>query len=185
MNRAISTWKKMFFKNNIGKIRKTVMDYLKEEGVKVEMENGLVIVGGDECYYTIDFDLEGEYPLCSIVYRVKGEDYESLEISQKTFAANQVNTEEIRHSVVKAFNDEVVVDTYFYFNDKNMLLDLFYDYFTDLKDTAEEVCGYLGSMIRDNKEKRQQRPIGFTINATARDNKKDSKISACNEQDME
>lgn len=46
MNRAVSTWKKMFFKNNIGKIRKTVMDYLKEEGVKVEMENGLVIVGG-------------------------------------------------------------------------------------------------------------------------------------------
>ena len=62
MNRAVSTWKKLFFKSNISRIRKTIMDYLKAEGTKVELENGLMVVELDECYYCIDFDLDDEYP---------------------------------------------------------------------------------------------------------------------------
>ena len=48
MNRAVSTWKKLFFKSNISRIRKTIMDYLKAEGTKVELENGLMVVELDE-----------------------------------------------------------------------------------------------------------------------------------------
>ena len=44
MNRAVSTWKKLFFKSNISKIRKAIMDYLEEEGIKVKLENGSLVV---------------------------------------------------------------------------------------------------------------------------------------------
>ena len=53
MNRAVSTWKKLFFKSNISKIRKAIMDYLEEEGIKVKLENGLLVVELDEYYYCL------------------------------------------------------------------------------------------------------------------------------------
>lgn len=59
------------FKSNISRIRKTIMDYLKAEGTKVELENGLMVVELDECYYCIDFDLDDEYPKCEIGFRIK------------------------------------------------------------------------------------------------------------------
>ena len=68
MNRAVSTWKKLFFKSNIRKIRKAIIDYLEEEGIKVKLENGLLVVELDECYYSIDFNLDGEYPQCAVSY---------------------------------------------------------------------------------------------------------------------
>ena len=170
MNRAVSTWKKLFFKSNISRIRKTIMDYLKAEGTKVELENGLMVVELDECYYCIDFDLDDEYPKCEIGFRIKNEDYEALELSQKTFIADKVNTDEDRHSVVKAFSEEIIIDTHFYFNSKSMLLSLFHDYFVDMKDTVDETMDWLADAIKENKNHRH--PIGFKTPTSS--NKKNS-----------
>lgn len=183
MNRAVSMWKKLFFRNNIGRIRKTVVDYLKGEGLKVQIESGLIFVELDECYYTVDFDLEGEYPKCGIEFRIKSEEYEALELSQKTFVADKVNTDDELHSVVKAFNDEIMVVTHFYFNNKEMLLSLFYEHFTDLKDTVDEMSLHLMNVVEENRQKQQRRPIGFTISTFSKE-EKNPKVAACNEQNM-
>lgn len=172
MNRAVPVWKKLFFNSNISRIRKTIMDYLKEEGIKAEMENGLMIVELDGYYYSIDFDLDGEYPKCEIGFRMKNEDYEALELSQKTFIADKVNTDEERHSVVKAFSEEIVIDTHFYFNSKSMLLFLFHDYFVDLKDMVDETMNWLANAIEETKN--QRRPIGFTASVSS--NRKNSEV---------
>lgn len=157
----------MFFKSNINRIRKAVIGYLIEEGFKAEMENGLIVVDLDEWHYIIDFDLENEYSRCDLEIRIGGEEYEALELSQKTFIADKINTDEDHHSVVKAFSDEVVVNTYFYFSGKNMLLSLFHNYFVDLKETVDELAERLADEIEKNK--RQRRPIGFMATVAFRE----------------
>ncbi len=182
MVRSVSTWKKLLFKNNIRKIRKTIMDYLKEEGIKAVMENGLMVVGLDECYYSIDFDLDGEYPKCEIVFKIKDEGYAALELSQKTFIADKINTDEERHSVVKAFSETIIVDTHFHFSSKSMLLSLFHDYFVDLKETVDETTGWLADAIKENQN--QRRPIGFTVYAASNEKNSEARPAAQSESNV-
>lgn len=65
MNKAVPFLEKMFFKNNVNKIRQTIIGYLKEEGIETELTDGVIIVILDELHYGIHFDLENDYPKCS------------------------------------------------------------------------------------------------------------------------
>ena len=78
--------------------------------------------------YAIDFIgqqyfyLDDEYPYCDIEFSTKDEDYQKLELSQKTLIADNVNTDEYRHSIVKGFNNSLSAETHFYFTNKKCCL---------------------------------------------------------------
>lgn len=181
MNRKVSVWKRMFFKSNIGRIRKAIMDYLQEEGINVSFEDGLLVITLDDYHYSIDFDVDNDYPLCCIIFRLCCPEYKDLELSQKTFIADKINTNENRHSIVKSFTDEIVVDTHFYFNSKSMLLILFHDYFVDLKETVDEMADWLADAIKENKH--QRHPIGFMATATSQEKNCEVQPAACGKND--
>lgn len=183
MNKAItSVWKSLFFKSNIYKIRKTIINYLTGEGIKTEMIDGSILATVHDNEYAIDFDLENEYPRCDIMFKVEAEEYQTLELSQKTFIADKINTDEYRHTVVKAFNESIVLETHFYFTSRKMLLSLFYDYFVDLKATVNDA---IELTVNEIKKKENKRPIGFAFNAASYKNEeedKSSKTVACNKE---
>lgn len=158
------------------------MDYLEGEGIKVKLENGLLVVELDEYYYSIDFNLDGEYPQCEIMFKLKHEVYGALEISQKTFIADKLNTDADRHSVVKAFSESLVIETHFYFCNRKMLLSLFHDYFIDLKETVDETTDWLADAIEENKN--QRRPIGFITPASSNKNSNEEQPAAQNESNV-
>ena len=128
-----------------------------------------------ENVYRIDFDLEGEYPRCIISYQVANEDYQALQLSQKTFIADKVNTDEERLSTVRAFNDSIGIDTYFYFTNQRMLLILFYKHFTDLKTVVEAT---MEQAIEAIQEKESKRPIGFSVAQIEYSKNEETEISA-------
>ena len=66
--------------------------------------------------------LDDEYPYCDIEFSTKDEDYQKLELSQKTLIADNVNTDEYRHSIVKGFNNSLSAETHFYFTNKKCCL---------------------------------------------------------------
>ena len=68
MNKAVPFLEKMFFKNNVNKIRQTIIGFLKEEGIETELTDGVIILILDELHYGIHFDLENDYPKCNIVF---------------------------------------------------------------------------------------------------------------------
>lgn len=176
MNKAVlSFWKGLCFRHNIGKIRKTIMNYLADEGVKAEIQDGSVLVTFEDNIYTVDFYLDDEYARCDIEFSTKDEDYQKLELSQKTFIADKVNTDEYRHSVVKSFNNSLSAETHFYFTDKRMLLALFYAYFMDLKFTVDDMIEIAIGQMQEEKNKR---PIGFTINRDSEQQAEDTKFAA-------
>ena len=71
---------------------------------------------------SVDFYLDDEYPYCDIEFSTKDEDYQKLELSQKTLIADNVNTDEYRHSIVKGFNNSLSAETHFYFTNKKCCL---------------------------------------------------------------
>ena len=182
MNKVIvSFWEKLSFKRNISKVRQAVIDYLKGEGVQAEMKDGMVVVLLENYYYSIDFDLEGDYPRCDIFFKMESDEYAALELSCKTYIADRANTDQHRLSTVKAFNDSVIIDTHFYFKGRNMLLSLFYDYFVDLKETVNAVIGLLIDELqekREKEEKKEKRPIGFVTNSAASKKKEVAEVAA-------
>ena len=101
MNKAVPFLEKMFFKNNVNKIRQTIIGYLKEEGIETELTDGVIIVILDELHYGIHFDLENDYPKCNIVFGLKSEDYETLELYQKTFIADKLTSEREKDYLVE------------------------------------------------------------------------------------
>ena len=181
MNKAVPFWKKMFFKNNVNKIHQKIMDYMKEEGIEAELADGMIIVTLDELHYGIHFDLENDYPKCDIGFRLKSEDYETLELSQKTFIADKVNTDEEHFSMVRAYKDSIEVEASFFFSDKDMLLSLFYHYFCDIKNTVDEMYACLAAKVEENEEMKKRRPIGFTASITTKKVEEEKGMVACKE----
>jgi hypothetical protein len=176
MNKAVlSFWKGLCFRHNIGKIRKAVMNYLTDEGIKTEIQNGSIFITLDDCTYTIDFYLDDEYPRCDIEFNTEDEDYQKLELSHKTFIADKVNTDEYRHSIVKSFDNSLSAETHFYFTDKRMLLTLFYVYFMDLKSTVNDMIEIAVDQMQKEKNKK---PIGFAISRNNEQQAEDTKFAA-------
>ncbi|MBD8000624.1 hypothetical protein [Phocaeicola faecium] len=179
MNKAITSfWKRLFFRYDVSRMRKVVVDYLTTEGIQAEVKDGMIQVLFEDYYYNVEFDLEGEYPRCDISFRMKDEMYEKLDLPRKTFIADKVNTDEERLSTLKAFGDVLIVDAHFYFANRKMLLSLFYDYFADVKHAVDDMCDLLQNELSGKEEKR---PIGFTASPVP-SSKEEAKVVACNKQ---
>lgn len=156
-----SFWDKLFFKRNIRKIQKALLNYLSEEGLKYQVVDGYIQMILEECVYHIHFNMDNEYPLCEIIYSAGDEEYQALELSQKTFIADKVNTDKDRFSTVKAFTDEICISTSFYFATKKMLLVLFFNHLADLRETIDAT---MEQAVYAIQEKENKRPIGFVAN---------------------
>ena len=175
---ATSFWDSIFFKRNIRRIRKALLDYLSEEGIEYQMIDGDIRMIWEESVYVIHLHMDKDYPNCEISYLAGDEAYQALELSRKTFIADKVNTDKVRLSIVKAFNDEIYISTNFYFISKKMLLVLFFNHFLDLRET---VYATMEQTVDAMREKENKRPIGFAANQMSEPGQATTKIVASQE----
>lgn len=155
-------------------MRKALMKYLHEEGLKCKLEDGIVIFEFNECSFIAEFNIQEDYAECIISYCCGDDDYESLDIQDKTFTADKVNIDKENHCVVLAYNDNVRLRTSFYFTNKRMMLDLFSLHFEELTDSLENVLEIVFEKIERHKTHKNRR-IGFN----AEPNNPPSKDTEC------
>lgn len=140
-------------------MRKALAEYLQEEGLKCDIENGDVVFEFNECKFTAMFSYEEGYAECNIFHKRSNEDYKNMPIDKKTFLADKVNAVLENHTSVVAYDESLLVVTSFYFTSRSMLFGLFSRHFEELTETLCEVCDRLSPMTAKNKP--QSRPIGF------------------------
>jgi len=162
LGKATSFWKSLFFMGNVCKMRKCLKGYLEEEGLKCEIVDGDVKFEFNDCRFTTSFILNDGYSECLISYRCGNDDYEKLNIADKTFIADKVNTEMQNHAIIYAFNESIQVSTSFYFSSKRMMIDLFSKHFEELTESLNEAIDIVHSKMEEQK-KVQSRRIGFCI----------------------
>jgi len=160
LRKATSFWKSLFFMGNVSKMRKCLMAYLTEEGLKCELVDGDVIFEFNDCHFSTSFVVNDDFSECLISYRCEDEDYEKLDMADKTFMADKVNTDMENHAIVYAFNDSIQVTTSFYFTSKDMMIDLFSKHFEELTESLNEAIDIVCSKMEEQK-KVQSRRIGF------------------------
>ena len=69
MNKAVlSFWEKFRFRCNINKIRKSIMEYLTNEGIENKLVKESIQVTYEDYKYAVDFNLDKEYPCCNITF---------------------------------------------------------------------------------------------------------------------
>lgn len=158
-------WKGLFFMGNQCKMRKALMKYLHEEGLKCKLEDGIVIFEFNECNFIAEFNIHEGYAECEISYCCGDNDYEALDIQDKTFTADKVNTDKENHCIVLAFNDNLKLRTSFYFTNKRMMLDLFSQHFEELTDSLETALDIVCEKIERQKAYKNRR-IGFNANSS-------------------
>jgi len=182
LSKQTSFWKRMFFSYNVNKMRKAMMNYLTQEGLKNTFEDGIIQIEYDQSFYGLSFEIKDEYSECVISYTTYHDDYEALDESVKTFIADKVNTEEENHVIVYAFNDSIKVVTRFYFSNERMMLDLFARHFHELVTTADDTIGLIISKIEDNKAN-SSKPLGFVGRSNINENE-EIKIVAEKKQEV-
>lgn len=168
LRKATSFWKSLFFMGNICKMRKSVMKYLTEEGLKCDLVDGDVVFEYNECHFCTSFILSDNYAECIINYRCEDDNYEKLDMNDKTFMADKVNTDNENHATVYAFNDSIQVTTSFYFTSKNMMIDLFSKHFEELTSSIDEAIDIVCAKMED--QKKVQRLIGFNVDSYKNEN---------------
>lgn len=165
LRKATSFWKSLFFMGNICKMRKSMMNYLTEEGLKCDLVDGDIVFEFNDCHFCTSFNLSDDYAECTICYRCEDDDYEKLDMNDKTFMADGVNTDMENHATVYAFNDSILVATSFYFTNENMMIDLFSKHFEELTSSIDEAIDIVCAKMEDQK-KVQSRRIGFNVDST-------------------
>ena len=136
------------------------MKYLHEEGLKCKLEDGIVIFEFNECNFIAEFTIHERYAECEISYCCGDDDYEALDMQDKTFIADKINTEKENHCVTVAYNDVLRLRTSFYFTNKRMMLDLFSQHFEELTDSIETAFDVAHEKIEHHKT-HKNRKIGF------------------------
>lgn len=89
-------------------------------------------------------------------------------MSDKTFIADKVNTEHENHAMVYTFNDSFVIHTYFYFCNKQMMLELFRAHFHDMTESLDLTINIVTDKIEEKKHR--TRRIGFFTQAEEQNN---------------
>ena len=57
MNKAITSfWKRLFFRYDVSRMRKAVVDYLTAEGIQAEVKDGMIQVLFEDHYYNVEFE---------------------------------------------------------------------------------------------------------------------------------
>ena len=158
-------WKGLFFMGNQCKMRKALMKYLHEEGLKCKLEDGIVIFEFNECNFIAEFNIYEGYAECEMSYCCGDNDYEALDMQDKTFTADKVNTDKENHCIVLAYHDNLKLRTSFYFTNKRMMLDLFSLHFEELTDSLDTVLQIVCEKIERHKNHKNRR-IGFNANSS-------------------
>lgn len=158
-------WKRLSFTGNVCKMRKALLKYLEGEGMKCEVIDGDVAFDYDESHFCASFESHEGFVECEISYTCNDDDYEHLEESNKTFLADKINTDMLNHATVLAFGGKFAVRTFFYFTNKETMINLFSMHFEELTDSLDMVTELVNKMIKDNK-KWHCRRIGFYSDAS-------------------
>lgn len=162
LRKATSFWRSLFFVGNICKMRKSIMNYLSEEGLKCELTDGDVVFEFNERHFIASFVIYEDYAECLITYQCEDEEYKKLSMADKTFVADKVNTDLENHATVYAFNDSIRVSTSFYFTSKSMMLNLFSNHFEELTSSLDEAIEITCNKM-DEQKRLQGRKIGFNV----------------------
>jgi len=160
-------WKSLSFIGNECKMRNALMEYLQEEGLKCQLEDGIVIFDYNESHYSTHFQVHDGFAECKICYETSAEDYEALELQDKTFIADKTNTDVENHCKVLAFNDSLRVETTFYFTNKQMMINLFSQHFDELNESLGVAMDIACEKV-DTHKANKNRSIGFVAEAKKR-----------------
>lgn len=164
MLKIASVWKRITFKGNISKMRFSLVDYLTTEGVNSQISDGVVLFEYDNCHFMVDFNLDSNYPECITTFEIEDDDYEALDITDKTFISDRVNTDMENHATVYTFNNSVKLKTSFFFTKKEMMLELFCLHFAELTQSIDLTLDITRCRIKERKESKSRR-IGFNTEA--------------------
>ena len=153
------------FTNNIGKMRKALVEYLTDEGIKCEIKDGSVVCEYQEGTYTVNFAAGEDYAECGIVYESGDDSYTALDLAEKTFIADKTNIELENHAVVYAYNESIKVCSTFYFTSKSMMLELFVKHFDELNECLGVALDVANEIMQGDAEEGEEKPkqIGFCV----------------------
>ena len=163
---AISTFFSGFsFVKNVSKLRKTAIDYFKSEGIKCEVKDGELLFWFKDNVYTLQLCEGDDYAECGIVYECNAEEYASLDLTDKTFVADKVNTDLYNHATVYAYGDSIKIDSTFYFTSKKMWVELFIKHFNELNESVDMAMEIISDKIASEAEEEAEKPkkIGFCV----------------------
>ncbi len=149
------------FTSNISKLRKAAMDYFASEGIACEIKDGELLIKFNDSIYTLQLGTGDDYAECAIIYECNAEEYASLDITDKTFIADKVNTDLFNHATVYAYNDSIKIDSTFYFTSKKMWVELFVKHFNELNESVRMAMDIISDMIADAEEDEKPKRIGF------------------------
>ena len=155
------------FTSNISKLRKAAMDYFASEGIACEIKDGELIFQFGESVYTLQLCAGDDYAECAIVYECEAEEYVALDITDKTFVADKVNTDLFNHATVYAYGDSIKIDSTFYFTSKKMWVELFIKHFKELNESVEMAMDIIADKITREAEAEAEaekpKKIGFCV----------------------
>ena len=155
------------FTSNISKLRKAAMEYFASEGIACEVKDGELIFQFGESVYTLQLCAGDDYAECAIVYECEAEEYVALDITDKTFVADKVNTDLFNHATVYAYNDSIKIDSTFYFTSKKMWVELFIKHFKELNKSVEMAVDIIADKITREAEAEAEaekpKKIGFCV----------------------
>ena len=159
-NKVNGFWESMSFTQNPFKMRIALSDFLFKEGLKCSIEDGLCYIEYEGHQYKAILSPHNNFAECIILLQIENEDYNSLDLSDKTYIADKVNTDLANHCKVYAFNDSIKVTTSFYYTNKKMLLDLFSEHFAEMTETIDLTTEIVNDSIVEHKDN-CNRKIGF------------------------
>ena len=155
------------FTSNITKLRKVAMDYFASEGIACEIKDGELLFKFNDSIYTLQLGTGDDCAECAIVYECNAEEYASLDLTDKTFIADKVNTDLYNHATVYAYNDSIKVDSTFYFTSKKMWVELFIKHFNELNESVDMALDIISDKIAIEAEAvadaEKPKKIGFCI----------------------
>ena len=150
---------------NVSKLRKTAIDYFKSEGIACEIKDGELLFKFNDSIYTLQLGTGDDYAECAIVYECNADEYLSLDLTDKTFVADKVNTDLYNHATVYAYNDSIKIDSTFYFTSKKMWTELLIKHFNELNEAVAMAMDIICEKIADDDKDDAVKPwqIGFCV----------------------
>lgn len=153
---------RFWFAPNVIKLRIALMNYFRQEGIKCKLKDSQVNFDYDKYEFDAEFKVFDGFTECIIESIYEDDDYEKLDVKEKTFIADKVNTEEVNHCVTRAYNNTVEVHTSFYFTNTEMMLTIFCDRLSELVSSLKQLDKVLKDKKDDYKAFKSQR-VGFYI----------------------
>ena len=151
------------FTSNITKLRKVAMDYFASEGIACEIKEGELLFKFNDSIYTLQLGTGDDYAECAIVYECNADEYIALDITDKVFIADKVNTDLYNHATVYAYDDSIKVDSTFYFTSKKMWVELFIKHFNELNESVGMALDIIRDKIAETTEDEKPKQIGFCV----------------------